>query len=392
MNARVQNGGRHPAPVKSKTPLPENALPRMKPRPPARWASVYKEQLFAVSQKKAHSRPTPDPSKEKTVDEMMSLQSKCATLPRAGTSGSSKPTGFPPTTSPQDIKECSSEPAASSSNGSGRPSNAVSDDGNTISLPGLDQRGHTMASQQPGDATQENWRLVKNFLTGIQFYPSKRGHFAKLLSTPRIRDIVTRPGIRYIADQPKMVHLLIVHLTGPEPPVECGACAQGLGPFEKCVAISQRAAGEVSNGVVCCTNCAGKRRLQRSCNLDQIPSQQPSGQIDSQLKQHKEHLAAEPEEQASLGISTQGSETEVDSRFKSTVHPLPRDASLSLNAEPSGIRLCSPTIGKVLVEMDGNSPFLMGTHGIFTLKPTMSAQVSNASDLDAVLVVYTVKS
>lgn len=363
----------------------------MDPRPPATWVSAEQKQLFAASQKKARSRPTPDPSREITVDEMMSLYSGYESFFPPESSGSPEPIKFPRNTSPKDIEGCSSKPEASSGRDSSPPIKAESDDGNTGSLLGLDQRKDALTSQQPRDATQENWGLVKNFLTGIQFYPSQRGHFAKLLSTPRVRDIVTRPGMRYIADQPKKIHLLIVHLTGPESPVECGACAQGLGPFEKCVAISQRAAGEVANGVVCCTNCAGKRRLQRRCNLDGIPSQQLAGQIDTQPKQHKEHLAAEPKEQDGLGISAQVSEIEVDSRFKSAVHPLPRDTSLSLNADPSDIRLCSSTMGKVLVELDGNSPFLMGPHGMFTLKPMMSAQVSNASDSHAVLFVYTVK-
>lgn len=390
-DAKLQDGQRHSTPVRSKTPLPRNAPPIMDPRPPARWASAEQEQLFAASQKQVRSRPTLNSSTERTVDEMISLFSGCVDPATAETSGSTKSTKLSSTTSPQDIEGCSSEPEASLSEDSIPPTRTESEDENTNSVLGFDQRKNSIALPHLRDATQENWRLVKDFLTGIQFYPSRRGHFATLLSTPRARDIVTRPGMNFVADQPKKVHLLIAHLTGPEPPVACSACAQGRGPFEKCVTISQKAASEITNGVVCCTNCAGKRNSQRSCNLGGIPSKQLVGRIDSQLKQPEEPCAAEPEEKASLGTNTEVSEIEVDSRFKRTVHPLPRDASLGLNAESSDVRLCSATMGKVLVELEGNSPFLMGPHGMFTLLPTMSAQVSNASEADAVLVVYTVK-
>lgn len=256
----------------------------------------------------------------------------------------------------------------------------------------LDKYKHAKTLHPPRDATEENWRIVKEYITGIQFYPSKRGQFAALLSAPRIRNIATRPGVRFIADRPKKVHLLIVHMTGSESSVACDCCAQGRGPFEKCVTISQKAAGEITNGFVCCTNCASKWSLQQRCNLEQLSSQQAVGQTEPQPKARKENVPPEPREQASLGTSSQGFETEVDSRFKRADHPLPRDGSLQLNAEPSCVRLCSPTMGKVLVELEGNSPFLMGPHGMFTLMPAMSAEVSNASEAHAVLIVYTVKS
>lgn len=384
---RLQNGDRRPALVKSKNHLPRNAPPIAEPRPPVRWASVEQEQLFAAGQKKARSRPAPDCSEENTVDEMM-LHSGCVVLSPARISSSSELIKFSRTPSPRDIEEWSSQPEASSSKDSSPPIKAESHDEGTSSPPGLDKY---KASHPIRDATEENWRIVKEYITGIQFYPSKRGQFAALLSTPRIRNLATRPGVRYIADQPKKIHLLIVHMSGTEPSVTCDSCAMGRGPFEKCVAISQKAAGEITNGVVCCTNCASKRSLQQRCNLEELPSQQALGKTDSQHKERKEHLAPEPREPASLGTSSKASEIEVDSRFKRTDHPLPRDSSLQLYAEPSCIRLCSPTVGKVLVELEANSPFLMGPHGMFTLMPAMSAEVSNASEVDAVLIVYTVK-
>lgn len=389
--ARQQNGDRRPAVVESKNPLPKYAPPVVAPRPPVKWASVDQAQLFAASQKVARSRPALSSSKEKTVDEMM-LHSGCVALCPAETSGSSEPIKLSRTPSPRDTKECSSEPQAFSNNDSSPPLKAELDDESTGLLLGPGKNKHETASHLPRDATKENWRLVEEFIAGIQFYPSKRGQFTALLSTPRSRDIVTRPGVTFIANQPKKVHLLIVHMTGTEPAVACDYCAQGRGPFEKCVAISQKAASEITNGVACCTNCARKRNLQQRCNLEELPTQKKIGQIASQHKERKEHLAPEPREQSRLSGSSQVSENGVDSRFKRTDHPLPRDGSLVLNAEPSGVRLCSPTMGKVLVELEGNSPFLMGPHGMFTLMPAMSAEVSNASEVDAVLVVYTVKS
>lgn len=367
--------------VKSKNTLPKYARPIVEPRPPVRWASVDQEKLFAASQKIAHSRAAPDLNGEKTVDEMM-LHSSCVVISPEGTSGSSDSNEFSPTPSPRDIREWSSQPEASSAKDSSPTTQTESGDEST---------GHALKFDKDKHAT-ENWQLVRKFLSGLQFYPSKRGHFTALLSTPRSREIVTRPGLRFVADQPKKVHLLIVHMTGTESSVACDSCAQGRGPFTKCVAIDRKAAGEITNGFVCCTNCASNWSLQQRCNLEELSSQQAIGQIDAQNKEGKEHLASEPREQANLGIGSQGSEIEIDSRFKRTDYPLPRDGSILLNAEPSCVRLCSPTMGKVLVELEGNSPFLMGPHGIFKLMPGMSARVSNAADADASLVVYTVKS
>lgn len=389
---RLQNGDRRPALVKSKNPLPKTAPPIMEPRPPVRWASVEQEQLFSASQKEARSRPAPDCSEEITVDETM-LHSGRVVLSAAGISSSSERITFSRTPSPRHIEEWwLSQPEAPSSKDSSPPVKAESHNDSTSPPPGLDKYKHAKASHPPRDATEENWRIVKEYITGIQFYPSKRGQFAALLSTPRIRNIATRSGVRFIADQPKKIHLLIVHMTGTEPSVACDSCAQGRGPFQNCVAISQKAAGEITNGFVCCTNCASNWGLQQRCNLEQLSSQQAVGQADPQPKARKENLPPERREQASLGISSQSFETEIDSRFKRTGLPLPRDGSLQFNAEPSCIRLCSPTMGKVLVELEGNSPFLMGPHGMFTLMPAMSAEVSNASEADAVLIVYTVKS
>lgn len=68
------------------------------------------------------------------------------------------------------------------------------------------------------------------------------------------------------------------------------------------------------------------------------------------------------------------------------------DGELELDAAPSGVRLCSLTTGKVLVELQGNSPFLMGAHGMFKVMPTIGARISNATETEAIFHVSTVKS
>lgn len=296
-DARGPSGNRRPILVKSKTPLPEHAPPRMDPRPPVRWASVEQQQLFAASQRKARALLTPDHSEGTTVDEMMSVHSGCVPRFTEGASGFSELIESPRTTSPEDT-EGSSEPEASSGENLSPRSKGKPEDENTGSLIGLEQRQHAMKSQQPRDVTQEKWQLLTDFLaiSGIQKQNNEHEERGRRSGAP--------------SPQPE-----------PEP-----------------------------------------------------------------LR-----LAAEPKGQASFDTNPQVSALEIDSRFKRTVHPLPRDASLGLNAESSDIRLCSSTMGKVLVELEGNSPFLMGPHGMFTLMPTTSAQVSNASEADAVLVVYTVK-
>lgn len=358
----------------------------VEPRAPA---TTRQQDLFSASQKKASLHPMPHANEEKTVDEMM-LSSTCFALSSAETSGHSELSDLSRTPSFQDSEQRSYGSKESGSSDPKSPPEARSGRRYTAHTlaPGNDRHGQ--ASPAPHDATQENWRLVRKFMTGKQFYPPKRGHFAALLSTARARDIVTRPGIRFIPDQPKKVRLLIVHMTGEEPSVPCDSCARGRGPFKKCVAVSQKAAGETTNGPVCCTNCASKRNLQRECNVEELLGQPAVGQIGPQRKQQKRHPAPESREQAVPNVNSKG--IKLDDRFTFAVHALPLDGSLDLGADPLGLRFCSLTAGKLLVEVEGNAPFLIGPHGVFKLAPGVSAEVSNASEVDAVLHVSTVKT
>lgn len=354
----------------------------MEPRPPAA-ANAQQQKLFADSQRKARSGPAPDSSEEKTVDEMM-LDPSWIALFEAETSASPEPRELPRTPSPRQFEENLFKPEAGSSNASRLPVKAESCDESTAHTPRL---GNDMHSSR--DATEENWELVKKYLTDRHSHSPKRGHFATLLSSPRRRDIATRPGATFVADQPRKIRLLMVHITGEEAPVPCDSCASGRGPFKKCVAISKKATGETTNGVVCCTNCASKESSQHSCNVEEKLSQPPAGQTVSPHKEGKVHVAAESREQASSGISSQI--TEVDNRFTFTVHVLPLDSSLDLDAERSSVRLCSLISGKALVELEGNSPFLLGPHGLFKLMPETGVRISNASEEITVLHVSTVK-
>lgn len=187
------------------------------------------------------------------------LSSSCFVLSSAEASGHSELSDLSRTSSFQDSERRSYEPKESDRNELKSPPTAKPGARSTALTLRPEEHRHGQASPAPHDATQENWRLVRKFITGKQFYPPKRGHFAALLSTARARDIVTRPGTRFVADQPKKVRLLMVHMTGEEPSVPCNSCARGRGPFKKCVAVSQKAAGETTNGLVCCTNCASKK-------------------------------------------------------------------------------------------------------------------------------------
>lgn len=362
----------------------------MEPQPPATWANAQQRELFAASQRKARSHPAQASSEEKTVDEMM-FHSSCRALFEAGASTSLEPKE-PRTPPPRDSQDCVSKPEACQSNASRIPAKAESDGESTDHMPGLgnDKHAKTPHMHSARDATEENWELVKMYLSDRHTHSPKRGHFATLLSSPRSRDIVIRPGAKFVADKPRKIRLLMVHMTGEEAPVPCYSCASGCGPFKECIAISKKAAGETTNGIVCCTNCARKESSQHSCNVVELLSQRPAGQIGSPSKQRKVHPAPEPGEQASLGVSSRIAE--VDNRFTFTVHVLPLDGSLDLDAAPSGLRICSLTSGKALVELEGNSPFLIGPHGMFKLMPETGARISNASEAVTVLHVSTVKS
>lgn len=352
----------------------------MESRLPATRITVHQQKLFAANQKKAALRTETDSCEEKTVDEMM-LDASFLFLSSAGSSRIPSFSG---------LEQSSNEHEASSADGFSPNEEAESHGKGSDHHLGPVNTRQGEACSASRDAMQENWRLLRKFITDRQFYPPKRGHFATLLSSPRSRDIVTRPRVRFVADQPKKVRLLMVHMTGEEPFVPCDSCALGRGPFKKCVTISKKAAGETTNGIVCCTNCASKRSLQLSCNAEELLSQPPAGQVGPQQKQRKKHVAPEPREHASPVISSRS--TKVDSRFTFEVHVLPLDGSLELDPKPSSIRLCSLASGKVMVQLEGTSPFLIGTHGMFKLMPAMSAQVSNASEADSVLHVSTVKS
>lgn len=384
-----QSDNHRPALVKSKNPLPENASPMMEPQPPTSRITAHQMELFLAGREKARSNTAPDSRKEKTVDEMM-LESNLLALSSAETPGASETSGFSRTPPFSGAEQNSSEPERSSGINLDPPDGEGSGGEDPNHKLGPGKVRHEDASRPSRDATEENWRLVRKFLTGRQFYPPKRGHFAALLSSRRSRDVVTRPGVKFAADQPKKVRLLIVHMTGEEPSVPCDSCALSRGPFKKCVRVSQKAAGETTNGIVCCTNCAEKRSLQQSCNVEEMLSQPAvAKQRGSQSNQHKGRPVREPRDQANLGVSSQI--TKVDSHFTFVVHVLALDGSLQLDAEPSGVRLCSLTAGKVMVELGRNSPFLIGPHGMFKLMPAMSAQVSNASELDAVIHVSAVQ-
>lgn len=367
-----------PAQVKSKNPLPKNALPMMEPRPPASWITVARKKPFLRALKKASSPSGPKTCEVKTVDEMM-LQTGFLAISSAETSGASELSELSRTPSFQDTQQRPSKPDAYVPNDSNPPDYPESDENTASSR-------RENALNAPRDATKENWRLIRKLLTGRQFYPPKRGHFAALLSTPRSRDIILRAGLRFAADQPKKVRLLLAHMTGEEPAVPCDSCALGRGPFKKCVAISKAAAGEITNGTICCTNCASKRALEHKCNVEDLLSLPAAMQPGKQRKG-----GPAPRKQASL-VDTSSQVTRVDSHFTFAVHVLPVNGSLDLVADPLSLRLCSVAAGKIMVELEGNLPFLLGRHGMFKLMPEMSAEVSNAWEADAVLHVSILKS
>lgn len=380
----------HPPLVVRKKALPEHEPPPVVAQPPTTYLTLRQQETFAAIQKSAQMGIMPKSCEEKTVDELMLASSfpvnSSAEATKGGELGDAS--RAPPCLG---VEEGSVEPHTTSGHGLNRPpEEKSSEDESRPHTPELDEVKPGKEPLVLPDAKEDNWSLVGKFLDGRQVLAPKRGHFATLLSSPRIRDIVTRAGENFIADQPKKVRLLIVHVTGKEPSVSCNSCALGRGPFEKCVMISKKAAGETTNGIVCCTNCASDRVLQRSCNVEDLLSQPPAAQVSTTHKEHKKHKEVEPREQASSGVSSQI--TKVDSHFTLAVHKLKMDGELELDAAPSGVRLCSLTTGKILVELQGNSPFLMGAHGMFKIMPTISARISNATEIEAILHVSTVGS
>ncbi|KAH8771086.1 hypothetical protein F5883DRAFT_643033 [Diaporthe sp. PMI_573] len=388
-----KNGKSRPALVKSKNHLPNERM--LQPQPPATWVTVQQRKRFAEGLKKARSRTSPDPCGLKTVDEMM-LDSAVVDISSDDTSEASESSELPQMPSSLGTQKRFTESVASSSDETWNDSSSSpgSDGEITNHFKGPNRRRnrvkHEEAHYSRHGATQENWGMIRKYFGIRKYDPPETGHFAALLATPRSRDIVLRPGMRFIADGSK-IELLIVHMTGKEPPVPCKSCALGRGPFKDCVAINKEAAGDITNGILCCTNCACSRNLGQSCNLKDLCHQPAARPIDTQRKQRQGISAPESREQSGLG-SISSRVTKVDGCFTFAVHVLQVDSSLDLDAEPVRARLCSVAAGKVLVEMEGIMPFMIGPHGMFKLIPDMSAQVSNASEAEAVLHVSTLKS
>lgn len=100
-------------------------------------------------------------------------------------------------------------------------------------------------------------------------------------------------------------------------------------------------------------------------------------------------LLPETSKQAEPNISSH--EAKLDYRFAFGVHVIPYDGSLLFDAEPSDVRLRSLMTGKIAVDLQGHSPFIIGRGGIFQLMTGMCGQIMNVSEVDAVLHVSTVK-
>ncbi|KAG8159765.1 hypothetical protein KVR01_010402 [Diaporthe batatas] len=368
----------------------------IRPRPPKTgFSAQQKDQWLMASQNKMRSNTAPESGELSTVDELMLHPGFLGLSPdEASGSAHRELLHISPD---QDAQKHLSSPPVPLTSGSSSP-DYPEPEGNTARSLRLDKISkQDEVSNASRNATKENCRLIRKFLPGRPFYPPKRGHFAALLSTPRTRDIILRPGLRFVADQPKKVRLLIVHMTGEEAPVPCNSCSLDRGPFKKCVAISKAAAGETTNGTVCCTNCACKRGLPHKCNVQDLLGR-PAGRI--KRIRLKAGPVSESKEQPKLGETGSGVTsleataervTKIDNVFTFKIHSLPMDSSLSLDADPRSLRLCSVAAGKVMVELEGNMPFLIGTHGMFKLCPEGSAQVTNASGEEAVLHVSVLK-
>lgn len=348
----------------------------IQPQPPAGWTKVTQKEYFAASLKKARLTAVPYSSEVITVDDMM-LQTGFFDF-----SGASELSELSRTPSVQQTPFSSTLDASFSS---GSTTTALLDKKSTVNGPECVAGKQEDASKTLRDDAKENWRLIRKFLTGRQFYPPKRGHFSALLSTPRSRDIILRAGVRFVADQPKKVRILMAHMTGQES-MPCNSCSLGRGPFKKCVAISKAAAGETTNGIVCCTNCATKKVLPYRCNVEVLLSRPAAVQ---QRKPREGPLVPKPRQQPSQG---EAQVTRVDRQFTLTVHKLPVDGSIELDVKPESVRLCSVAVGKIMVDLESNPAFLLGTHGMFKLMPGTSAQVSNVSEGEAVLHISTLKT
>ncbi|KAL1879197.1 hypothetical protein Daus18300_001776 [Diaporthe australafricana] len=407
--SNLQNGSKRPALVKSKTPLPADASPMVEPQPPTKLATVRQQEQLAASQEKALSSSVPDENEENTVDEMMLNPIYKTRLISTEASESSALSALSRTPSLQNFQQPLSEATAFSGKSFVQSKREIPVEETKSRVLRIGRSSPKDAPRTPHDATQENWRLVSKVFTGRQFYQPKRGHFAALLASLRKRNISLRSRAAFDATMPRSVRLLIAHITGEQLPVPCKSCASGRGPFKRCVAISKKASSEITNGIVCCTNCASKNNLQRKCSVEEMlaqpriagsevaapgvnqiitpkvhsmrPSQPTTARgIDSE---HKERLAPASNEQGGLSINSRT--FKVDSRLTFEVRVIPVDGSLLLDNGPSSRKLCSLATGKVMVELEGNAPFVIGPHGMFQLMPGRSGRVTNASQVDAVL-------
>ncbi|KAM7203429.1 hypothetical protein V8F20_004023 [Naviculisporaceae sp. PSN 640] len=69
-----------------------------------------------------------------------------------------------------------------------------------------------------------------------------------------------------------------------------------------------------------------------------------------------------------------------------TIHP---GQTRCIEADVVNIRICSVAAGKVRVKLDSEPEFILGTHGMFRVRPAIAAKVRNTWQTDAVLHITT---
>lgn len=144
----------------------------------------------------------------------------------------------------------------------------------------LDEGGNNAELPFKDATARENWAYIRPHLRLRKDIPPI-GHYADLLSRPRVRDMEwnTQPrphlgnSLRravYKDKNPKDVACLILQITGEKAPQPCNHCAKGAGIFQGCVAVDQRSADEMQSGRVSCVNCAYKSARVHKSNSTTI--------------------------------------------------------------------------------------------------------------------------
>lgn len=250
----AQGPARSPALVRSKQPLSRHAPPQAKPNSSS---ANIQPQDFAVLLKKFEQHRNGWPEvKKPTVDEVLAGRRSSAPQTQREASASS---ALSPASIVHGRESSVSEAEIVPAEDSGATDvENPSDDGREYES--LDVSGLT------GHA-KDNWASIQALSADKALQPPQSGILRELLALRRAREINVKPMCGMDIATPKDISLLIIQLTGQQPPKPCNRCSHGRGSFKECVEVTQEVADVIQRGACACTNCSWKGRYQKHCNV-----------------------------------------------------------------------------------------------------------------------------